>query len=222
MGLDMYLYRANLHGHSVEQASRVENYLDLQQWMKDHPDKTYTLKEWCGQEESDINAEALKALTPEFKLGYSYWDTRKAYGHYRIFQNCAYWRKANAIHSWFVQNVQDGVDNCETYQVTREQLEELVKACQTVLAKVQTENAQVCVGIQHQNGKDVPMMQDGKVIINPEVCAESLPTQSGFFFGSTDYDEYYIEDLEKTVQMLTEVIEQTDWETQTVCYSSSW
>ena len=222
MGLDMYLYRANLHGHSVEQASRVENYLDLQQWMKDHPDKTYTLKEWCGQEESDINAEALKALTPEFKLGYSYWDTRKAYGHYRIFQNCAYWRKANAIHSWFVQNVQNGVDDCDTYQVTREQLEALKEACEIVLFQVKTEDAQVCVGIQHQHGKDIPMMQDGKVITNPEVCAEALPTQSGFFFGSTDYDEYYIEDLSKTVQMLTEVIEQTDWETQTVCYSSSW
>jgi hypothetical protein len=25
----------------------------------------------------------------------------------------AYWRKANAIHSWFVQNVQDGVDECQ-------------------------------------------------------------------------------------------------------------
>ena len=25
----------------------------------------------------------------------------------------AYWRKANAIHSWFVENCQDGVDECQ-------------------------------------------------------------------------------------------------------------
>ena len=28
--------------------------------------------------------------------------------------NAAYWRKANAIHKWFVDNVQDGEDNCQS------------------------------------------------------------------------------------------------------------
>jgi len=27
----------------------------------------------------------------------------------------AYWRKANQIHNWFVENVKDGVDNCGNY-----------------------------------------------------------------------------------------------------------
>jgi hypothetical protein len=36
-----------------------------------------------------------------------------------------YWRKANAIHDWFVKNVQEGDDNCGYYWVGREQLEEL-------------------------------------------------------------------------------------------------
>ena len=36
-----------------------------------------------------------------------------------------YWRKANAIHNWFVNNVQDGEDNCREYEVSREQLAEL-------------------------------------------------------------------------------------------------
>jgi hypothetical protein len=43
---------------------------------------------------------------------------------------CAYWRKANQIHNWFVANVQDGVDNCGEYYVSREQLEQLMTICE--------------------------------------------------------------------------------------------
>jgi hypothetical protein len=44
-----------------------------------------------------------------------------------------YWRKANAIHKWFVDNVQDGVDECEEHYVSREQLTELRDLVKQVL-----------------------------------------------------------------------------------------
>lgn len=44
-----------------------------------------------------------------------------------------YWRKANAIHKWFVDNVQDGVDNCDSYVVEKEHLQALRDTCQQVL-----------------------------------------------------------------------------------------
>jgi hypothetical protein len=44
-----------------------------------------------------------------------------------------YWRKANHIHNWFVNNIQKGTDNCGTYYVSPEQLQELHKACKEVL-----------------------------------------------------------------------------------------
>jgi len=44
-----------------------------------------------------------------------------------------YWRKANAIHNWFVTNVQDGNDECQDSNVSHEQLEELLSLCQDVL-----------------------------------------------------------------------------------------
>ena len=44
-----------------------------------------------------------------------------------------YWRKANAVHDWFVTNVQGGNDNCTPYYVDREQLQELRDLCQEVL-----------------------------------------------------------------------------------------
>jgi hypothetical protein len=36
-----------------------------------------------------------------------------------------YWRKANQIHKWFVDNVQNDVDDCGNYYVSREQLARL-------------------------------------------------------------------------------------------------
>jgi hypothetical protein len=44
-----------------------------------------------------------------------------------------YWRKADAIHEWFVENIQEGEDNCLEYYVSREQLCELAALCQTDL-----------------------------------------------------------------------------------------
>ena len=38
-----------------------------------------------------------------------------------------YWRKANAIHGWFVRNVQGGQDDCKEYEVPVEQLKGLLK-----------------------------------------------------------------------------------------------
>ncbi len=43
-----------------------------------------------------------------------------------------YWRKANAIHKWFVENVQKGIDDCGDYMVSREQLTELLDLCRRV------------------------------------------------------------------------------------------
>ena len=65
-------------------------------------------------------------------------------------------------------------------------------------------------------------MEDGEYIENPEVAAEYLPTQSGFFFGSTDYDQWYMEDIESTIEILTNVLKETDFDNQMVVYTSSW
>ena len=37
-----------------------------------------------------------------------------------------YWRKANAIHKWFVDNVQKGKDDCGSYDVDTDNLEDLL------------------------------------------------------------------------------------------------
>ena len=48
---------------------------------------------------------------------------------------CAYWRKANMIHAWFVDNVQGGNDDCGDYYVSQEKLEKLYEQVCEALSK---------------------------------------------------------------------------------------
>lgn len=54
-----------------------------------------------------------------------------------VVEEIGYWRKANAIHRWFVDNVQNGVDNCEDYRVKIDQLEDLLKTCKEVKKNIE-------------------------------------------------------------------------------------
>ena len=48
-------------------------------------------------------------------------------------EDAAYWRKANQIHAWFVKNVQDGADDCGSYEVSKAQLRSLLRDVNAVL-----------------------------------------------------------------------------------------
>lgn len=100
-----------------------------------------------------------------------------------------YWRKANAIHKWFVDNVQDGTDDCGKYYVDRDKLRELRNVCKRVL------------DFKH-------------------LATEILPSTSGFFFGSTEYDEDYYEDVELTITIIDNALKLP--ETWDLYYQSSW
>lgn len=145
---------------------------------------------------------------------YSPWES--------FFSEVGYWRKANAIHKWFVDNVQDGIDNCEYYEVTKEQLEELLEVCIKVREGSKLVKGMIKNGERVENGKWVPIMEDGEYIEDPSVAEELLPTTSGFFFGSTEYDQWYLEDIEDTINILTKALETTDFDREMVVYSASW
>jgi len=116
------------------------------------------------------------------------------------------WRKANAIHDWFVQNVQDGRDECQEADVSIEQLQELYDACVLVRDNTELVDGQIKNGyrIKEVDGKIVedPILEPGKTVANKTVAEELLPTTSGFFFGSTDYDQYYMQDINDTIKIL--------------------
>ena len=114
-----------------------------------------------------------------------------------------YWRKANHIHNWFMQNCAERneydnpIDDCKPIRITVNNLEKLLDTCKKVLA-------------------------------DHSLASSLLPTQSGFFFGSTEYDEYYFSEIERTIKIIEPVlkfakhkleIEDYDWE---VYYQASW
>lgn len=102
-----------------------------------------------------------------------------------------YWRKANAIHQWFIDNCADGIDDCRPVYVSRSRLEELLDTVREVLA-------------------------------HRDRASELLPTQSGFFFGSTDYEDWYFEDLERTEKELSKVLEVSKEDDVSFTYQASW
>ena len=114
-----------------------------------------------------------------------------------------YWRKANHIHNWFMQNCAERneydnpIDDCRPIRITVGALEKLLDTCK-------------------------------KVLEDHSLASSLLPTQSGFFFGSTEYDEYYFGEIERTIKIIEPVlkfakhkleIEDYDWE---VYYQASW
>lgn len=125
-----------------------------------------------------------------------------------IDEEVGYWRKANAIHKWFVDNVQDGVDDCKTYYVNYSELKTLLELCKKVKEKAILKEGTIHNGYKFENGKAIPIEEKGKYIENDEEIEELLPTQEGFFFGSTAYDDYYMQDIEDTIKILEKLFEE--------------
>lgn len=133
----------------------------------------------------------------------------------------AYWRKANAIHGWFVREVQDGQDDCKRYYVDAQQLTELRNLCQDIVDNVVTIEAQVVVGVKlyTKDGGPVeePILKPGQLIVNNNYAAERLPFKEGFFFGSTEYNNFYLEYLRYTIEALSDLDNYTEY-----YYHASW
>ena len=63
-------------------------------------------------------------------------------------QEIGYWRKSNQIHNWFVDRVQKGIDDCGEYEVSEEQLKELLGKVDKVL-------------VNHNSAPDILPTQEG-------------------------------------------------------------
>lgn len=102
MGLDMYIFKVKKTAHSLKELNSLE----------------------VGAKPGD---PALAEFEP---LHRPYPDTAPDY--YSLFKQTAYWRKFNALHQWFVTHVQRGIDNCGTYEVSRDSLFECLETLEAV------------------------------------------------------------------------------------------
>lgn len=119
-----------------------------------------------------------------------------------------YWRKANAIHKWFVDHCWDG--KYEDYKgeeiyVSKEQLEELRDLCIEVKAEI---------------------LKKKTFATKKKVIDKMLPMQDGFFFGYDNTEnglEYYLAVLNDTIKILDDTVKKIHlYDTDEICYSASW
>jgi hypothetical protein len=102
MGLDMYLKKTKKTDHTVEQLDEIDN---------------------------------LEDLNPSNELAKNFLPLREyefLKDCYSIFHEVGYWRKFNALHNYFVENIQGGVDECQTSEVIKKDLEKLVDVLREV------------------------------------------------------------------------------------------
>lgn len=105
----------------------------------------------------------------------------------------AYWRKANQIRLWFVDHIEEfSINDNGEYYKVTRELLE-------------------------------DLIYDCRYVLDNHDEADSiLPTSSGFFFGNTDYDEWYFNTLEDTIKKCNNVLNETDWDNEVVVYTESW
>ena len=191
MGLDMYMTVSRKLSRKRKSEREVIKLLDSLAG-KIPADSDGTL--YVGGYTTNDDAIALGALLRSTKIGADVNTICKVDGIWHLNKEFMYWRKANQIHQWFVDNVQNGVDDCGSYVVDLCQIDELLDDIDLVLS-------------------------------NHSLADDILPTQSGFFFGGTEYDKYYFSDLRETKRKLKPLRKRKAYRDETryeFRYSSSW
>lgn len=112
-------------------------------------------------------------------------------------EEVVYWRKRNMLHHFLLEQTGASPDmNCTYVEVSRETLCEFIDRVNRILKA---------------RGKH-----------REELVKELLPTQSGFFFGVTEYGKWYCECLKSIRTDFREIIQTTDFTNQTLYYSCWW
>ena len=109
-----------------------------------------------------------------------------------LHSDIAYFRKVNFLLPYFGYE-----ENCSNIVIDRCEIEELVNVCKKVLDAKNTNEAE-------------------------SVADELLPTEAGFFFGSTDYDEWYFNDVREVADKFTEILDTFDFDENELVMSCWW
>ena len=136
-----------------------------------------------------------------------------------------YWCKANHIHAWFVDNVQNGYDDCRSYIIEPEKLKELLVVCEKVIEGSNLVDGLIIVSEAWNSKRNIweAEREPGRVIEDPTVANDLLPTREGFFFGNYEYDEFYLDDVYETRDWVERILaDRQSGVPGDIYYRSSW
>lgn len=201
MGLDMYLYRLK----KVDESDDIEKIGDAFVYYDEYLDG----KEVTREDFDKVDPYEYYMMTNgiyedlDFDIINKYKDHALYSGEGSLSDELIYWGKANAIHQFLVKNSLDYSEdipyddfNTKYLEVTPETLIELRDRCKAIVDSV--------------SEKDYSLAK------------ELLPTQGGFCFGSLDYDEFYIDKLEYTIEELNDLFSYEGWKDYHYYYYPFW
>lgn len=98
-----------------------------------------------------------------------------------------YWRKAWAIHHWFVINAQNGDDNCREYCVSRDLLKELLYTLQKVDRNPSLAEDILPFQAEDKDGKEWELEQVRRTIpaLDKLINDESIKDHWDFYYQSS-------------------------------------
>jgi hypothetical protein len=145
-----------------------------------------------------------------------------------------YWRKANAVHGWFVRECADGVDECQEIPVSKIKLLELQAHCLIALMKrgeeeTTSEESPKSSSLVPDEGQDIgafiaeQMKMESTIAVMErefEDTSDPLRPTTGFFFGGTAKDQYYYSDLMETAEIIAKAV--TNYPDGEFIYQASW
>ncbi len=127
----------------------------------------------------------------------------------KVTVDVAYWRKANQIFEWFNEHASMKGEDDTDFDVTEDEIIALYKLCKYLSETLKLVEGKVIVERKiGRNGKEEVTYGVGEVLdeASQKIAQEMLPTQAGFFFGSTEYDKWYLEDVKSTVAQLEPIV----------------
>lgn len=145
----------------------------------------------------------------------------------------AYWRKFNALHAWFVKNCQNGVDQCQpSRRITKDDFQKLLQALEMAhdifKSAIDTPAIREHAYKEYDPLKQVDEQEADFEFMLPEDSPyvrdldSVFPTAAGFFFGMTAYNWGYFENVNRTVEIVRDILQDPDFDDWDFRYVSSW
>lgn len=144
-----------------------------------------------------------------------------------------YFRKVNCLLPHFGYE-----DNCEYLEIEKSQIEDLVYKAKELLAVYDTISYQLHLqSIEVNYYKEIykdnqemcderckPFLKKIDEIWKPfeEVADQMLPTTTGCFFGSQEYREWYVSDLQSIVAAFEKILDEIDFDVEQVLMYCWW
>jgi len=192
MGLDMYLYKST--------KTRFKNRKKFYAAMDSHWDKWRSFFENLPRKDNGWEIDR-DNLTDQNKKDMDQCHREEDEIKTKLNYNGKeeeyhYWRKFNALHGYIVREFADGIDECQTIEIgNKDGVNKILDALKTTLKQVE------------DGEKDIEKLK--------------MPPTSGFFFGSTDLDDWFKDKLKEAIPVFEKLASDLE-DNEIVYYQASW